>query len=372
MAEYMSSGNTAHINLVMQQKSKKMRLKIQSLNAQDVVIGEVKGFTTGGSIGISNSDMVRRSLNLEFVADSKLEINNKSPFWINKRLRIYTGIEDYRNNIYWFDQGIYVPTQPETSVSLSGRTISLAAMDKMSLTDNPVLTTTKIAMGTPIANAIKGLAELCGETKFMMSNYDYTLPYDYEMTAGDGIQDAIKEITNLYMNYESYYNTDGFFVFDKMKNRLNDNVIWDFANENDFTISRSISADYTQVYNDFKVYGYYDDKTGKQPSYQTTITSASHPFSVNNMARKHSLVITEDNYLNQEQCRERAEYEKQQAENLINNFSITTAPIYSLNDVNRVIKVTDNGNRYTCLVDSISYPLDISSPMSIACHEIFV
>ena len=372
MTEYMSDNNTNYINFIMKHKTKKMKIKIQSLDHNDLVIGEVKGYCTSGSLDISNSEMVRRSINLDFVADSKLEINKNSPFWINKRLRIFTGIEDYKDNIYWFNQGIFVPTQPNTNVSLTGRTLSIAAMDKMVLSDNPVLTTTKLLVGTPIANAIRGLAELYGETKMMISNYDYTLPYDYEMSAGDSIQEAMKEITNLYMNYETFYNTEGFLVFDKQKNRIYDNPVWDFWQENDFTISREITADYTKVYNDFKVYGYYDDNTGLQPSYQITITDNNHPFSVDNMKRKHSLVVNEDNYLNEAQCKARAEYEKQQAENLINNFSITTAPIYSLNDVNRVIKVTDNGNRYTCLVDSISYPLDVESPMTIGCHEIFI
>lgn len=372
MAEYMSSGNTEHINFIMRQKTKKMKVRIQYMDSKEMILGEINGFCTGGSIDITNSDMSRRSLKMDFVADRKLEIGQNSPFWINKRLKVFTGIEDYNKNVYWFNQGVFVPTQPETSVSLSGRTISLTAMDKMALANNPVLMSTKINVGTKIANAIKGLGELYGETKFMMSNYDYTLPYDYEMSAGDDIQDGIKELTNLYMNYETFYNTNGILVFDKMKNRINDNVVWDFSGRNDFTISRSISADYTQVFNDFKVYGYYDDKTALQPSYQITITDSSHPFSVENMGWKHSLVIEEDKYTTEDQCRERAEYEKQQAENLINNFSITTAPIYSLNDVNRVIDVSDNGNRYKCLIDSVNYPLDITSPMTIGCHEIFV
>lgn len=372
MAEYMSSGNTEHINFIMQQKTKKMKVRIRYMNSNELALGEISGYCTGGSIDISNSDMVRRSLCMDFVADSKLEISQSSPFWINKRLQIYTGIEDYKGNTYWFNHGIFVPTEPQTSVSLSGRTISLNALDKMSLADNPVLNTTKIEAKTPIASAIKGLGELYGETKFMMNNYDYNLPYDYEMSIGDSIQDAIKEVTNLYMNYETFYNTNGVLVFDQMKNRINDNVIWDFSGTNDFTISRQISADYTKVFNDFKVYGYYDDETALQPSAQITITDNTHPFSVANMGHKHSMVIEEDKYMTEEQCMERAKYEKQQAENLINNFSITTAPVYSLNDVNRVIKVSDNGNSYTCLIDSISYPLDINTAMTIGCHEIFV
>ena len=336
------------------------------------IVGEVKGYCMGGSLDISNSDIIRRSLSMNFIATDSLEINKNSPFWINKRLKVFTGIEDYKNNFYWFDLGVFVPTQPTTSISLTGRTIALNALDKMILADNPVLYTTKIATGTPIATAIKGLGELYGESRFMLNNYDYTLPYDYEIDVGDSIQDAIKEITNLYMNYECYYNTDGFLVYDKMKNRLYDNLIWDFSDENDFTISRQISADYTKVYNDFKVFGYYDDKKGTQPTYQLTINDNNHPFSVSNMGRTHSLVIEEDNYLDVAQCQERAEFEKQQTENLINNFSIQTAPIYSINDVNRVIRVTDNGNKYTCLIDSITYPLDVSTPMTIGCHEIFI
>lgn len=370
-SEYVSN-NTNHINFIMKQKTKVVRMKIQSLDHNDNIIGEIKGYCTGGSLDISNSDMVRRSIDLQFVANSKLEINKNSPFWINKRLKIFTGIDDYKGNKYWFDHGIFIPTEPETSISLSGRTISLSALDKMVLADNPVLTTTKIAVNTPIATAIKGLAELYGETKLLVSNYDYNLPYDYEMSAGDNIQEAMRELTNLYMNYDIYYDTNGYLVYEKQKNRINDQPVWEFVNEKDFTISRQISADYTKVYNDFMVYGYYDDTKATQPSYHLTITDSSHPFSVSNMKRKHSLVVTEDNYLTTEQCKVRAEYEKQQAENLINNFSITTAPIYSLNDVNRVIKVTDNGNLYTCLVDSISYPLDVRSSMQISCHEIFI
>ena len=187
------------------------------------------------------------------------------------------------------------------------------------------------------------------------------------------------------MNYECFYNTAGKLVFQEMKSRLTDIPVWDFSGSSDFTISRQISADYTKIYNDFKVFGYYDDETAEQPNWRIIMQDkaeenpmknteyvSGHKFSVENIGRQHSLVVSEDNYITNEQCKARAEYEKQCAENLINNFSISTAPIYSLNDVNRVIKVSDNGNRYTCLIDSITYPLDVVSPMTISCHEIFV
>lgn len=411
MADFYDWTN-ADINFIMRQKTKKMKLRIESLNLQDKVIGEIKGYCTGGSLDITNSDLIRRSLSLQFVANEKLEINNKSPFWINKRLRIHTGVENYKGDTFWVNQGIFVPTQPETSVSLTGRTITLNAMDKMVLADNQLLDSTLIAYCAnydyndddcrklcprstdcpkekyaPIylGDGVKNLAKLYGETKFSITDKGPEIPYNLEFSAGDVIQDCIKEVTNLYMNYECFYNTAGELAFQEMKSRLTDVPVWDFSGSSDFTISRQISADYTKIYNDFKVFGYYDDDKATQPSWRVLMTDdiseepepdtdyvSGSEFSIQKMGRQHSLVINEDNYTTKEQCKARAEYEKQCAENLINNFSISTAPIYSLNDVNRVIKVNDNGNRYTCLIDSITYPLDVVSPMTISCHEIFV
>ena len=356
---------------IIRQKTKKIRTRIQSLNSQDNVIGEVRGYCTGGSLEINNSDLIRRSLNMEFVANSKLEVGPQSPFWVNKRLKVFTGVDDYKGVTHWYDHGIFVPTQVDTMAAISGRTMSLTALDKMHLADNPALTTIRLNAGNPITECLRMLADEYGETRFLFDETDQVLPAEYELLTGDSIQEAMKEIANTYMNYDVFYNTDGYLCYSKQKNRKNDAPIWDFSGRDDFTTQRTISADYTKIYNNFMVYGYYNEDTAEQPTYKITIEDDNHPFSVNNMGYKHTLVIEEDTYYSEEQCRLRAEYEKQQAENLINNFSITTVPIYPLNDVNRVINVTDNGNRYTCLVDTISYPFSVDSPMTIGCHEIF-
>lgn len=356
---------------IIRQRTKKIRTRIQSLNSQDNVIGEVRGYCTGGSLEISNSDLIRRSLNMEFVANSKLEVGPNSPFWINKRLKVFTGVDDYNGNTYWFDHGIFVPTQVDTNAMITGRTMALTALDKMHLADNPALSTIRLRVDEPITECLKMLADEYGEKKFLFDDIDYTMPHEYELLVGDSIQEAMKEVANMYMGYDVFYNTDGYLCYSKQQNRKNDAPIWDFSGSNDFTTQRTISADYTKIYNNFMVYGYYDDETASQPKYHLTIEDDTHPFSVNNMGYKHTLVVEEDTYTKEEQCKLRAEYEKQQAENLINNFSITTVPIYPLNDVNRVINVTDNGNRYTCLVDTISYPFNVDGVMTIGCHEIF-
>lgn len=370
-----------YINFVMKHRSKKLHTKIEYMDKNEKVLGEIKGFTTGGQIDISNSDMIRRTLSLDFVANDKLDMlalkngaltpNTDSPLWANKRLRISTGIEDYKGNIYWFNQGIFVPTAPDTKVSLSGRTISLKASDKMILADSCVESVIKLTTSNLISTAVKNLvAKVDTSGKFLINNSDYYMPYEYTTNYGDKIVDIIKEVTNLYMDYECYYNLDGYFVFDKMQNKINNIPIWSFKDEYDFTVSRNITSDYRNIYNQFYIWGYTND-SGVQAKYSGSLPD-SHPFSAKNIG-VHTLTLQDDKWYTNDQCKAQFDYYKQQSSNLINTFSISCAPVYNLNDVNKVINVYDKymEHPYICLVDSISYPLSPSGLMSINCHQIF-
>lgn len=360
-----------YINYVMKQPSKKIYTKIQYMDKDERVLGEIHGRCIGGSINIANSEMVRRTLSMDFLANDKLEIKSGSPFWLDKKLKIFTGVEDIVGNIYWYNQGIFVPMKPQTNVSLSGRTISLEASDKFCLADTYMEGNELITVDTPIPTAIMKLMEYADLTnKTIINNDDYVLPYDFEAVIGDKVLDKVQEIQNLYMDYECYYDLNGYLVFDKTKNRVNDVPVWSFKDDYDFTINRTITSDYNEIYNEFYMYGYLDAKTGIQPTYHMELP-ASHPFSRQNTGRKHMMVIQDDTWDNVEQCRVAAEYQYNKTTNMINEFSIVCAPIYTLNEVNKVIKVTDNGNEYTCLVDNITYPLGIGDSMTIGCHEIF-
>lgn len=347
-----------------------LHCKMEILNMQDMVVGGVSGIVLGGSITMSNDSMVRRSLDITFVANQSIEIQPHSLLWLDKRIKVWIGIETVKGDIEYFNQGIYVISNPETSVSVSGRTITINAFDKMHLFAQPFKFETKFDVDTPIHVAIKAIASLIGEQKLIIEQSEFTMPYDMQISIGSDMQNALKDITNLYMNYHIYYNLDGFLVFEKMKNRIYDIPVWEFKDKMDFTINRTMISDYENIKNYIKCVGKLNDDTGIQPVYEIKIQGSDKIFGIENIGER-AIVITEDKYTEVEQCKKRCEYEIDKTQNLMNTFSITSVPIYLINDVNRIVKVFDNDKEYICLIDGVTIPLNYDGTMQIECHQIF-
>ena len=344
--------------------------KIEVLNMDNKIVDYIEGVVESGNINIGNSNMVRRTLDITFVCrDDKLEISPTSPLWINKRLKVYIGIEDYSGKVYYFNQGIYILSDPTTDISVSGRRITIKGNDKMQLFDRPFLTDIKFNVDTPISEAIKGLCDMIGEKNVLVEQTEYKMPYDMQFNIGSGIQNALKDVVNLYMNYQAYYNIDGYLVFEKIKNRINDATIWDFESYMNTTITRSKVTGYDDIRNHVKVIGKINEDTGELPLYEIKIEGYDKPLSIENIGLRPE-VISEDKYSNIQQCKSRCEYEIEKTQQLVNRFSITCVPIYMINDANKLINITDKGIKYKCLIDSITIPLGIGE-MSITAHEIF-
>jgi len=355
---------------LMLQNTKIQHIKIEVLNMKDEVINEIKGYGIDGSIAMDADNMIRRTLNMTFVANRKLEINERSLLWINKRLKLYIGIEKINTDIVWFNMGIFILSNPETMTSLDGRTITIKGVDKMRLFEEPFLEQHLITPETPIHEAIQGLATAFGETRTIIEEVENVIPYTLQIASTDTGDKLLRDITNLYMNSQTYYNNNGFLIFEKTKNRLYDPVIWEFSEKQNMTISRKMATNYDDIKNRVKVLGAMNSRTGLQPKYEMQIEGTDKMFSIENIGQR-AICISEDNYTTEEQCRLRCEYEIERVQNMTNMFNIETAPILALNDVNKVINVVDNGNLYTCVLDKITIPLNITSMMSIECHQIF-
>lgn len=354
----------------MMQRTKTIHTKIEVLNMNGIIVNEITGLCIDGSISIDISNLIRRTLNMTFIANKKLEINEQSLLWINKRLRIFVGIERFNKDIVWFCLGIYIISNPQTLFSKSGRTISITGNDKMVLYEKPFMNECIIPAKTPIHEAIKLLAALVGENKLLIETINKNITYEIQVDPTDTIDKHLKDITNLYMNYQTYYNVDGYLVYEKTKNKLNDPIEWEFKENKNFTISRNILSDYDGIKNRVKVIGAYDSTTGLQPKYEISITGKDKMFSIENIG-EHSACFKEDDYTTVEQCRLKCEYEIEKAQNLERVFTVTTVPIFVLNDVNKLIKVVDNNIEYTCVIDKIDIPLTADGDMTITCHQIF-
>ncbi len=117
----------------------KAALAATSAINNEIPIREIQGRVSSGSITIDGSSTVRRAGNITFLAEEEendlTDVDNLLS--MNKKIKIYVGIENtvdkIHDEIIWFDQGIFIITQPSLSHSTTGVTINLQFKDKMCL-----------------------------------------------------------------------------------------------------------------------------------------------------------------------------------------------------------------------------------------------
>lgn len=356
---------------LMFQRMREVHIKVEILNHLDMPIDEVQGFAIGGSIGIDNTTLIRRSLDLKFVSDSKFDINEKGVLWINKRLRLWIGIRDFFDKVHWFNQGIFVIDNPQEDIGSDGESVTIKAFDKMHLFEEQVDSDIKIDAGTPLHEAVKAVGELAGETKFLIEASEFDVPYDLQFDVTTSKTEIMNKLIELYSYNQVYYNLDGFLVFEQYKSRVDDPFIWEFKGDADFRVSNSIAFDYSNVKNRIKVLGKMDEETALQPEYEIKIEGSKDKFSIDNIGEK-ILIIRDDTYTNEEQCKNRCKKEIEDHQNLATSFNISTIPIYLINDVNKIIKVMYKEDEIVCMVDKVDIPLLYDGLMSIQCHQLYL
>ena len=103
-------------------------------------ISEIQGRATGGSINLDGKSAVRRTANVNMVADEEnYNITNiKNVISINKKIAIEIGVTNtthfwFDYPIVWYPQGIYVINNATVARNTQGLTLSIQAKDKMCL-----------------------------------------------------------------------------------------------------------------------------------------------------------------------------------------------------------------------------------------------
>lgn len=358
-----------------------IRLKILSPDLRP--IEEVTGYAISGSYSLSADSAQRRTLTLEAKLDPHTLPSPSSPFWINRRIQLYVGLLDMTTDeIVWFNEGVYVIQTPSVDISLDGSTLSVSAIDLMGLQDGTLsgqlLANTIIDVSTsvPISTAIKTtMSSLGGETRFIIDPTEKMVPCTIEHDAGGTVWDIVEELTNLYMNWQSYYDVNGYFCFRKKPTLVSDMVAWDFSRDN-LILSISKTINYDNVRNYVKVIGKLKDD-GSQPTAELTVTDSNYPnspFTVEKLNEGHlrKMVVTDDKYFEQEQCETRCEYEIYLHNNCAVTLNIECVPIYPL-EVNQIIQINrpedDIVGKYA--VTQIDCGLSHGDTMSITAVEVY-
>lgn len=329
------------------QKSQTKYVKLEILNQQDKIVDSLAGLAIDGGYNIDANSALRRTCDIKFILNSKMVINSSSPLWINKRFRLWTGIKNLlTDEIKYFNQGIYLISDPVIDIQLIDKTVSIKGYDKMAYFTGEVTgqlpNKVVIPVDAPISDAIKSTAQtLGGENKLLIDTSPYTVPYEIEKDAGNTIYDILKELQELYKTWKCYYDVNGNFVFTRIKDHINDPVLFDFSIYKTIqTISQDVK--YSNIKNYFKVIGkLLDDNT--QYISEMTVTNAlypNNPFTVEKMGEMttRKLIIQEDKYYTQEQCDSRIQYEYFLHSNFAEEISFTTIPLPFL-DVDQIVYI---------------------------------
>lgn len=316
--------------------------------------------------------------------NEKLMPSRTSPIWLNKRIRIWTGIRNNLDNeIHYFNHGIFALSKGGIELSNSEDKITIKGLDKMALMDGTISgelkdVKTVIPAGVLIHEAIRSTASTLGlEVKLLIDDHPHATPYKIERQAGDTVWSILEELTGLYMNWQCYYDVNGFLNFNQRvpkSAKLSDPIMWDFT-ETNISIDFSTDIDFDNIKNSYVIRGRIDDETGIQAIaiYEIRdVNEPNSPFTIEKLKEERIFVKTEEKYFDDEACRQCLEYEKFKHTNFNERISFTCVPIYFL-DVNHVIacKSSESNETAKYVIDSIDFGLKHDSPMNISGYKLY-
>ena len=133
------------LDQLYQSKKRESYVKIVLLDYQERPIREIQGVATSGSISVSGSSAVRRTLNLSMFSESASnnleDVDNFIS--VNKKIKLEIGLKNPISNslyedIIWFPLGIYILSTANISQGINGCNISITGKDKMCKLDGTV------------------------------------------------------------------------------------------------------------------------------------------------------------------------------------------------------------------------------------------
>lgn len=404
---------------VLRQPTRNLNIKIDLINENDIIVDSFEGIATEGNINLDGGSTYRRSGNLTMVFDKKYNLlpSPSSKIWFNKRLGMKTLVKNYFNDYVPFNIGRFAINEVDFNFNASEKTISCQISDYMSFLDNTlggsISHKTVIKEGTPISEALKSI--LIGLVKFSIEDIkigdmDLTLPYTIEKESGSSVYDLIKELCEIYMGWDYSFNTQGYFIVEKIRDKSGDPVVELFdGSDKDFILNSSTKINFENVRNSIYVWGRqlsdgtqikwvyrnrwarqsYSDLnslTDKQKgdicyiagegsyiwndSWELLDFNVIPEFNIESIGEKVH-VYSDDKIFNDTQAKLRAEYELQNQSNFAETINFSIVPLYYLKPNDKIYINIDNKINGYYLIESITIPLDISSPMNINARKLY-
>lgn len=361
-------------------------VRVDLLNENYTKISSLEADIISGSLTMQNavnSDLARRKGSLGLM--SKKDLNeNFYKISLKNRVQIFIIIRDnILNRQYEYNMGLYILNSPNTKLSITERTITLDLCDLMenySKFSNGLIGKLSIPINSPMTDVIQNIAtntNLMGLTKTVIESTNYVIPSALTFEQDTDIPDVLKKIINLHPIFDCYFDINGYFIFEQIKQRLTDAPIDYIDNSCTLIVSVDYKKNFENVRNDIVVLGSIStNKTDTTKSVQAKYelrNDTGNQLSIDKLGL-HRKVIANDNNKTDLMCMNQCKYEMEKASNLAETLTLQVVPMLHLIP-NRVIEVNLEFKDVTItgrwLIDSISVDLKFSGLQTITCHRLY-
>lgn len=406
---------------VLRQPARHLNIRIDLINENDIIVGSFEGIATDGQINLSGDSTHRRNGNVTMVFDKKYNVlpSPSSKIWFNKRVGVFIGLKNYFDKMVWFNMGRFAIDDVDLNFDKAEKTMSCSLQDYTAFLDGTLGGTLShkvvIDEGTPINEAIRSALTGLGRVSIediKIGDMDLVLPYTIEKSSGSTVYELVSEIIQVYMGWTFFYDENGVFVVEKIRDKRNDPIVEVFdGTEKDLTLNTQPTINFSHTRNSIYVWGRQLDD-GKQIKWVYKNKWARNNYlDLNGLTYKEKgdicHIVSEDNsyvydgsswnlldfkvvsqfnieqigekvwtesvdtIFTEEQAMLKSEHGLQQRSNMAETINFSVVPLYYLKPLNKInIDIDDLiGGEY--LIDSISVPLDLSSSMSVTAKRLY-
>ena len=364
-------------------------MRIELLSSLNNVVDYLEGDITGGSIQMQNgkdNNLQRRSGSVDLILRKDLA-EDYYKVDMKYRVRVIFIIRDNITEIESeYNLGIYILNSPKKSVNRNSITVTLSDLmcQYNGELGGSLVRDTVIQAGSPFRKLLIDIATSKDLMNLDMSmvniqENDFELPYDIEKGGENNIADLLKDLEEMFMDYDLYFNEDGVLVYEKMSNHIQDQIIQEYDNS-DVIINYDVDEDFKGFYNCIHIIGMtVEESDDVDEPYViegwAKLETGESPLCVENFGREVWKTIADDKVQTLEQADSRALYELDMACHYNEKITLTMLPDPRLVP-NRVIKVNYEDDNISIngkyLIDSISLELRSTGTMTVSAHKIYM
>lgn len=237
--------------------------KLEVLDRNLKIIDSFEAQLISDSFSIDSDSDIRRTYKCDLhVKDNSWFIGREKKIWLDKAIRPYVGFLDTRSgNIFWYLMGTYCMSETSYTYNNTSNTLSLSCSDFMCTlngTNGGHMEGEffKIEEGAEVRKVLIDLLTQNHISKYIVCDIPQTIPYDLEFNANVTCYEMLKEILDLYPEYEMFFDIYGIFTIQKIPTCENDPVVLDHPVFSQFVIEENgLSTSFSDIYNHIQVWG---------------------------------------------------------------------------------------------------------------------